>query len=36
MEVPVVSPMLALFRSDVAAYEPEHSSGPLQAEDGNP
>jgi hypothetical protein len=28
--------MLALFRSDDPAYQPTHSSGPLQIEDGAP
>ena len=32
----VVTPLLALFRSDTPAYQPSHPSGPLCLEDGNP
>lgn len=33
---PVVTKMLALFRSDEPSYQPSHPSGPLHLEDGNP
>ena len=32
----VVTPMLAVFRSDTPTYQPSHPSGPLCLEDGNP
>ena len=32
----VVTPLLALFRSDTPAYQPSHPSGPLCLEDGKP
>ena len=36
MQATVVTPMLALFRSDETSYQPVHPSGPLALEDGNP
>jgi hypothetical protein len=36
MEAAIASQMLALFRSDESNYQPVHSTGPLDKEDGNP
>ena len=35
MEIPVITPMLALYRSDQRAYQPTHTL-PLQLENGDP
>jgi hypothetical protein len=36
MQATVITPLLALFRSDETSYQPVHPSGPLALEDGNP
>jgi hypothetical protein len=36
MQATVVTPMLALYRSDEPAYQPIHATGPLELEAGNP
>ena len=35
MEIPLVTPMLALYRSDQPSYQPTHTV-PLRLEDGDP
>jgi hypothetical protein len=36
MQATVITPLLALFRSDETAYHPIHPGGPLETENGDP
>jgi hypothetical protein len=36
MQATVITPLLALFRSDETAYQPVHPVGPLEMENGDP
>jgi hypothetical protein len=36
MEIPITSPMLAIYRSEATSYQPSCNGQLLQFEDGNP